>query len=66
MESTVKQAADGERRRNRKVGTLVSACIEQGAYEALVEHCARTGQSKTKAIERAILNYCTKDRPPGD
>ena len=44
--------------KERKQGTLVSAYIEKSAYEALVEHCARTGQSKTKAIERAILNYC--------
>lgn len=44
--------------RRRKQGTLVSAYIEQGAYDALVRHCEITGQSKTKAIERAILSYC--------
>lgn len=45
----------------KKVGTLVSAYIEQTAYEALIKHCEITGQSKTKAIERAILKYCTND-----
>lgn len=44
--------------RNRKQGTLVSAYIEQEAYDALQAHCEITGQSKTKAIERAILSYC--------
>ena len=48
--------------RPRKKGTLVSAYIEQEAYDALQAHCELTGQSKTKAIERAILNYC---KPPG-
>lgn len=53
---------DGNRKdtgpRPKKEGTLVSAFIEQKAYEALQKHCERTGQSKTKAIERAILMYC--------
>ena len=44
--------------KRRKDGTLVSAYIEKSAYEALVRHCEITGQSKTKAIERAILAYC--------
>lgn len=44
--------------RKKKVGTLVSAYVEQTAYDALVRHCEATGQSKTKAIERAILAYC--------
>lgn len=44
--------------RPRKKGTLVSAYIEQEAYDALQSHCELTGQSKTKAIERAILSYC--------
>ena len=44
--------------RARKAGTLVSAYIEQRAYDALQRHCEVTGQSKTKAIERAILSYC--------
>lgn len=51
----------GRPERKKKVGTLVSAYIEQGAYEALLAHCEQTGQSKTKAIERAILLYCGPD-----
>lgn len=45
----------------KKTGTLVSAFIEQKAYDALLQHCEATGQSKTKAIERAILKYCQGD-----
>lgn len=47
-----------DKARRRKEGTLVSAYIEQEAYDALSRHCEITGQSKTKAIERAILAYC--------
>lgn len=47
-----------DRGRRKKKGTLVSAYIEQSAYDALSAHCEITGQSKTKAIERAILAYC--------
>ena len=41
--------------KSKKVGTLVSAYIEQKAYDALLKHCDITGQSKTKAIEIKIL-----------
>ena len=54
-----KKEAAGRRRKN---GTLVSAFIEQEAYDALAAHCELTGQSKTKAIERAILAYCGPGR----
>jgi len=47
--------------KTKKVGTLVSAYIEQKAYNALIAHCELTGQSKTKAIERAIMQYCKDD-----
>ena len=50
-----------EAMKTKKVGTLVSAYIEKKAYDALLKHCEITGQSKTKAIERAILKYCTDD-----
>ncbi len=53
------QENTGAAERKKKVGTLVSAYVEQTAYDALVRHCEATGQSKTKAIERAILSYCT-------
>ncbi len=49
-----------EEKRHKKEGTLVSAYVEKPAYDALIRHCEITGQSKTKAIERAILNYCTQ------
>lgn len=45
-------------KKQKKQGTLVSAYIEQNAYNVLLRHCEITGQSKTKAIERAILEYC--------
>lgn len=47
--------------KSKKIGTLVSAYIEQKAYDALLKHCEITGQSKTKAIERAIMSYCKND-----
>lgn len=50
------------RKRAKKAGTLVSAYIEKDAYDALQTHCEITGQSKTKAIERAILSYCGSTR----
>ena len=46
--------------RPKKEGTLVSAYIRQDAYETLLKHCEITGQSKTKAIERAIMKYCSE------
>lgn len=55
-------AGDRPANRPKKEGTLVSAFIEQAAYDALLRHCDATGQSKTKAIERAILNYCKGGR----
>lgn len=58
------------RKRSKKAGTLVSAYIEKDAYNALQTHCEITGQSKTKAIERAILSYCggtgKSGVPPGE
>ena len=42
----------------KKEGTFVSAFIKKDAYDLLVQHCEKTGQSKTKALERAIENYC--------
>lgn len=48
----------------KKQGTFVSAYINQDAYDMLAKHCEETGQSKTKAIERAIQKYCTGDKKP--
>lgn len=50
----------------KKAGTLVSAYIEEKAYLALLEHCEATGQSKTKAIERAIMSYCQSPKSGAD
>lgn len=41
--------------REAKNGRYVNANISAEAFEALERHCARSGQSKTVAIERAIL-----------
>ena len=46
----------------KKEGTFVSAYIKQDAYDLLAKHCEETGQSKTKAIERAIEKYCAGDK----
>lgn len=53
-------ALGGESKKPKKAGTLVSAFIEKTAYDALLKHCESTGQSKTKAIERAIMSYCKR------
>lgn len=52
--------------KSKKVGKLVSAYIEQKAYDALLKHCEITGQSKTKAIERAIMCYCQDEDLAGE
>lgn len=41
--------------REAKNGRYVNANISAEAFEALERHCAQSGQSKTVAIERAIL-----------
>lgn len=46
----------------KKEGTFVSAFIKKDAYELLLKHCESTGQSKTKALERAIENYCGENQ----
>ena len=58
-------AAETIKARPKKSGTLVSAYIEKRAYDALVRHCEATGQSKTKAIERAIMSYCNGGNDKG-
>ena len=62
MENEIKNAKG----KPKKAGTLVSAFIEEKAYLALKEHCEVTGQSKTKAIERAIMSYCQGDEDKAD
>lgn len=43
----------------RKDGVSVNACIGRELFSALEELCAVTGQSKTVAVERAILGHCS-------
>lgn len=50
---------------------IIHCCVERDVHELLMEHCARTGQTKTMAIRRAIQSYCekhgvTKDAAKGD
>ena len=43
--------------RPKKNGTYINVCIETPIYERLVELCEEVGQSKTTAVERALLAY---------
>lgn len=42
--------------KNKKA--IIHCCIDRESYELLMEHCARTGQTKTTAVKRAIAAYC--------
>lgn len=46
--------AKGRPKGKLKDGRTISCYIRSDIYEALIEHCERTGQTKTIAIERAI------------
>lgn len=37
---------------------IIHCCIEREVHDLLMEHCRRTGQTKTTAIKRAIASYC--------
>ncbi len=43
--------------RPKKNGTYLNVCIETPIYERLVEMCEDAGQSKTIAVERALIAY---------
>ncbi len=43
--------------RPKKNGTYLNVCIESTIYERLVEVCDDAGQTKTVAVERALLAY---------
>lgn len=45
-----------------KNGHNVSCYIRHDIYDALLEHCQETGQTKTVAIERAIAQMVKKDK----
>ena len=52
--------------RPKKNGTYLNVCIETPIYERLVAMCDDAGQSKTVAVERALMlyldNYETKQK----
>ena len=37
---------------------IIHCCMEREIYDMLMDHCEKTGQTKTMAIRRAILAYC--------
>lgn len=48
--------------RQKKDGQGINCYLERSVYNMLEEHCQRTGQSKTVAIERAIAMYVTAEK----
>jgi len=43
--------------RPKKNGTYLNVCIETPIYQRLVALCEDAGQSKTVAVERALMAY---------
>lgn len=43
--------------RPKKNGTYLNVCIETPIYERLERLCSDAGQTKTVAVERALMNY---------
>lgn len=43
--------------RANKNGTYLNVCIETPIYARLVELCTDVGQTKTVAVERALIAY---------
>lgn len=43
--------------RPKKNGTYLNVCIETPIYERLVNLCEDAGQTKTVAVERALMAY---------
>ncbi len=43
--------------RQKKNGTYLNVCIETPIYERLVRLCSDAGQTKTVAVERALIAY---------
>ena len=43
--------------RPKKNGTYLNVCIETPIYERLVKLCDDAGQTKTVAVERALMAY---------
>lgn len=43
--------------RAKKNGTYLNVCIETDIYEKLEKVCYKAGQTKTMAVERALMEY---------
>ena len=43
--------------RPKKNGTYLNVCIETSIYDELTQFCDEDGQTKTVAVERALLEY---------
>ena len=43
--------------RPRKNGTYINVCIDTPVYERLEKLCKDAGQTKTVAVERALIAY---------
>ena len=43
--------------RQKKNGTYLNVCIETPIYERLERLCSDAGQTKTVAVERALIAY---------
>ena len=51
--------------RHVKDGRYINVNISSEAFEALERHCAESGQTKTVAVERAVLACYGGKRPTG-
>ena len=49
-------------RRTKKESIPVSIRMDKHVFDALVKHCEVSGQSKTVAIERAIMSYIKRSK----
>lgn len=43
--------------RQKKNGIYLNVCIEKTIYEELESFCSEAGQTKTTAVERALVEY---------
>lgn len=47
--------------RDKKDGRYLNCYLDRNVYERLEQHCRRSGQTKTAAIERAIEEFTFTD-----
>lgn len=43
--------------RPKKNGKYLNVCIQEEIYQKLEDFCAEAGQTKTIAVERALIQY---------